>query len=370
MTAETADGAGLATGGVRLGLNFLPTVGPKEATGAEFYAECLELCELGDRLGFVHVKAVEHFFCEWGGYSPDPIAFLCAVAARTKNVRLVTGAVVPAFTHPIHLAASLAVLDNLSGGRLDAGFARAFLPLEFAAFGVPMSQSRERFEEGIEAVERLWREERFRWDGTFHSFGPLPPLLPRPAQDPCPPIFVAATISPETFEWAGRHGYHLMIIPLVAGDERLSELLARYRTARAEAGHRSAARTHVSYQCYVAENGREAVERAAAHYEVYRAKQIEAYSSWSGVESTQYPGYEKMLDAVRQTKFAALHETGKVIVGDVDEVAAKLRAVADRYPGAEISLHVRYGGISHQEAVRSVILLGERVLPRLTGGVE
>ncbi|MGH3784169.1 MAG: LLM class flavin-dependent oxidoreductase [Pseudonocardiaceae bacterium] len=353
--------------GLRLGLNFLPTVGPKVTGAHDFYNQCMDLCVLGDRLGFSHVKAVEHYFCEWGGYSPDPIAFLSAVAMKTSRVRLVTGAVVPAFTHPIRLAASLSVLDNLSGGRLDAGFARGFLPSEFEAFGVPMAQSRARFEEGIEAVRRLWCDEQFRWEGTFHQFGPLPPLLPRPMQEPCPPIFVAATISPESFEWAGRHGYQLMIIPVVASHERLADLLIHYRDARAAAGHLSAPRIHVSYQCYVAEREDEAVERAAAHYAAYRDLQIEAYSSWDGVESADYPGYQRMLDAVRSTQFERLHEDDKVIVGDVDGTIEKLLGVGRRYPGAEISLHVRYGNIPQAEAVRTVTLLGEQVLPRLAG---
>ncbi|MDT0444513.1 LLM class flavin-dependent oxidoreductase [Streptomyces johnsoniae] len=351
---------------MKLGLNFLPTVGPGEANAADYYRECLELCVLADRLGFSHVKAVEHYFCEWGGYSPDPCAFLSAVAIATHRVRLVTGAVIPAFTHPIRQAASLAVVDNLSGGRLDAGFARAFLPAEFEAFGVPLAESRARFEEGVRAVERLWREERFRWEGTFHRFGPLPPLLPRPAQRPCPPVFVAATVSPESFEWAGRHGYHLMIIPLVASHERLSALLDLYHRARADAGHPPTARMHVSYHLYVAEDPAEAMELAAAHYAAYQKKQIEAYSSWEGVQSDQYPGYEKMLDAVRATSFADLHAAGKVIAGDVDAVTDQLREVGRLYPGAEVSLHVRYGDTPHAEAVRSVTLLGERVLPRLS----
>ncbi|UED87490.1 LLM class flavin-dependent oxidoreductase [Streptomyces profundus] len=351
---------------MKVGLNFLPTVGPKEASAAEYYRECLELCVLADDLGLSHVKAVEHYFTEWGGYSPDPVAFLSAVSAVTSRIRLVTGAVIPAFTHPIRQAASLAVLDNLSDGRLDAGFARAFLPAEFEAFDVPLSQSRPRFEEGVRAVEQLWTAERFRWDGTFHRFGPLPPLLPRPAQSPGPPIFVAATVSPESFEWAGRHGYHLMIIPLVASHERLSALLDRYREARADAGHSlESARMHVSYHLYVAEDAAEAMARAAAHYTAYQEKQLAAYASWDGVRSDQYPGYEKMLDAVRSTTFADLHAAGKVIAGGVDAVTEQLREVGRRYPGAEVSVHVRYGDTSHSEALRTVRLLGERVLPRL-----
>ncbi|RSM81611.1 flavin-dependent oxidoreductase [Kibdelosporangium aridum] len=347
------------------GLNFLPTLGPDEMPADRFYAECLELCEVADDLGFSHVKAVEHHFHEWGGYSPDPVVFLTAVAARTRNVRLVTGAVVPAFQHPVKLASSLSVLDNISGGRLDAGFGRAFLPSEFAAFDIPMSESRDRMQEGVTAVERLWHDEQFRWEGKFHQFGPLPRMLPRPVQQPGPPVFMAATVSPESFQWAGERGYHLMIIPIVASHQRLVELLEVHRAARVEAGHPPQGRVHVSYHCYVAESGTEARQRAEEHFEHYKTKQLEAYGSWRGVKSDQYPGYEKMEEATRRTTFTDLLDAGNVVVGDVDEVTKAMLRIGELYPGAEVSLQVRFGDVTHEEALRSVRLIGREVLPSL-----
>ncbi|MCB5910257.1 LLM class flavin-dependent oxidoreductase [Streptomyces pinistramenti] len=350
---------------MKLGINFLPTVGPAEAAADQFYDDCLELGAEADELGFHHVKMVEHHFHEWGGYSPDPVALLSAMARHTRRVRLVTGAVTPAFTHPIKLASSLLVLDNLSHGRLDAGFGRAFLPSEFAAFGVNMDDSRALLEENVEAIHRLWTDSGFRWEGRFHRFGPLPPLLPRPAQQPAPPVFIAATTSPETFVWAGRHGYHLMVMPVVASHEKLTGLLESYRRARTEHGHSRSHRLHVSYHAYVAESHAEAVERAEEHYEAYRDKQIEAYSSWRGSASAQYPGYERMEAAARNTTLSDLMAADNVVIGGVAEVGAALRRIHDLYPGAEISLHCRYGSITQPEALRTVRLLGEKVLPDL-----
>lgn len=351
---------------MKVGLNFLPTVGPSEMPAHQFYAECLELCSAADDLGFSHAKVVEHYFYEWGGYSPDPITLLAAVAARTKRLRLVTGAAVPAFSHPIKLAAALAVLDNISGGRLDAGFGRAFLPTEFNAFGVSMSESRARMQEGVAAIRQLWTDEQFRWKGTFHQFGPLPALLPRPCQQPCPPIFIAATGSAESFEWAGANGYHLMIIPIVATHEKLSGLLELYRRVRQDNGHSQAHRLHVSYHGYVAKDRIEARDRAEQHFEDYKRKQLEAYGSWRGVASSQYPGYEQMEAAVRRTTFEDLRTAGNVIVGDVAEVVDALQRVAELYPGAEASLHLRFGDVTHEEAMRSMTLLGTEVLPKLS----
>src|SRR5215510_6476674 len=113
---------------MRFGINFFPSVDPTHLSGRDYYRQALALAARADELGYHHVRTVEHYFRGYGGYSPSPVVFLTAVAQRTRRVRLVTGAVLPAFNHPIKLAAELAMLDCLSDGRLDAGFARAFSP--------------------------------------------------------------------------------------------------------------------------------------------------------------------------------------------------------------------------------------------------
>lgn len=332
----------------------------------QYYDEFLQACVEADELGFSHIRAVEHYFNDWGGYSPDPVVFLTAVATRTHRVRLATGALVPALHHPVKLAAALSMLDNISGGRLDAGFCRGALPTAFSAFDVPLAESRERMQEGVAAVRRLWQDEEFRWQGPFHQFGPLPALLPRPLQQPHPPVFIAASSSPQTYEWAGTHGCHLMIVPIVTGHETLARLLATHRAAWERAGHAGPVRLHVSYLCYLAPDSTEAVERAQTHFEYDKRQRGEAFSTWRGITSDHYPGYERAEDAVRKAKFVEVRASGGVIVGDVEEAVAALLEVEKFYPGAEASLQVRFGGVTHQEALRTVRLLGTQVLPRLT----
>src|SRR5207253_2608918 len=161
-------GYGPARGGqVRYGLNFFPSFRLSDRSTAEYYDQVLRLAERGDELGYTSAKCVEHYFHEYGGHTPSPIVLLAAIAARTKRLRPITGAVIPAFSHPIKLAGELAMLDNLCHGRLDVGFGRAFIPAEFEAFGVDLDDSRARFEEGIEAVVRLWTEKRVTFRGRF-----------------------------------------------------------------------------------------------------------------------------------------------------------------------------------------------------------
>src|SRR5439155_25192655 len=129
--------------------NDFPTLLTMHPSSAQYFAESLNLTQRADELGFATVSIVEHHFKPYGGASPNPIVFLSAASQRAPHVRLVTGAVVPAFNHPLKYAGELAMLDCISNGRLDAGFARAFLPDEFEAFGVAIEDSRARYDEGI-----------------------------------------------------------------------------------------------------------------------------------------------------------------------------------------------------------------------------
>ena len=145
---------------MKFGIGFFPDGGPDRISARQYFEEALALAERADALGYDSVKMVEHHFTSYGGYSPDPSVFLAACAQRAPRMRMVTGAVLPAFNHPLKLAGQLAMLDALCGGRLDVGVARAFMPYEFDGFGVSMEESRPRFEEGILALRRLWTEER------------------------------------------------------------------------------------------------------------------------------------------------------------------------------------------------------------------
>src|SRR2546428_13870728 len=134
---------------MEFGMHFFPDVRPEQTSAAQYFDESLRLVDWCDVFGYSHVRIVEHYFHHWGGYSPNPIVFLTAASQRTRRARLVTGAVLPVFNSPLKLAGEIAMLDAISGGRLDAGFARAFLPHEFETFGVSLEESRSRFTEGM-----------------------------------------------------------------------------------------------------------------------------------------------------------------------------------------------------------------------------
>src|ERR1700738_3317844 len=140
---------------MEFGIQFFPCVGPDEVPAADYFSDVLDLSELADELAYDHLRMVEHYFHPYGGYSPNPLLFLAAAAQRTKRIRLITGAVLPIFNHPLKLAGEIGMVDAISKGRLEVGFARAFLPHEFARFGAKLDDSRAAFDEGIETVRRL-----------------------------------------------------------------------------------------------------------------------------------------------------------------------------------------------------------------------
>ncbi|MEV1062974.1 LLM class flavin-dependent oxidoreductase [Streptomyces sp. NPDC050263] len=348
---------------MKFGINLFPTVGPAEKSAGQHFEESLRLAELADTLGFHHVKTVEHYFHEYGGYSPDPVTFLAAAATRTRRVRLVTGAVLPAFTHPLKLAGKLAMLDNISQGRLDVGFGRAFLPDEFTAFEVSMDESRARFDEGVEACRRLWAEEDVVWEGRFHRFGPLT-LLPRTWQRPHPRILVATAKTPASAEAAGRAGYGVMLVPSINPREQVQKTLALYRDTASAAGFKPTEEdVHMSYSCYLAEDAQAAREKGKLASDRANQALASAVSAWKETRSADYPGYEKIVERAGKGDFDRAVAERKALVGTPAEVRAAIDDIRAWFGDFTISLQVISGAMPFEESARTMRLFADQVLP-------
>ena len=272
---------------MQFGLNFFPCLSPEERSAEQHFREVIELAKLADSLGYTHVREVEHYFEPYGGYSPNPIVLLAALATVTKKVRLVTGAVLPAFNNPLKLAGEIGMLDAISGGRIEVGFARAFLPHEFERFGVSLDESRERFTEGVAQIRLLLEQTNVSHSGKFHSFRNLT-SLPRPTQNPRPPFWVAAIGTPQSFAEAGRNGYGIMAIPLDAG--RMTELIGTYREAWRSAGHPGKGMVMNSFFMCCAETRDEAIDDFREPTNRHLKGLVGAASGWrSGSSSSSSP---------------------------------------------------------------------------------
>src|ERR1700733_8048303 len=349
---------------MQVGIQFFPDVGPDVKSARDYWQEALSLVALCDHYGYSHVRTVEHYFHPSGGYSPNPVVFLAAAAQVTRRARLVTGAVLPAFNNPLKPAGELAMLDALCNGRLDIGFPRAFLPHEFARFGVKLDESRARFDEGMEQVRQLLEQENVTSAGRFHDFRNVT-SLPRPTQKPRPPFYVAALATKESFERAGTAGPGIMAVPMAGG--AMAELIKIYREAWQRAGHPDNGTVMLAFHMFCHDHQATAEHLAREPLNRYLHSLVTAASEWmSGESSADYPGYDKIIAALAQDNFDTQVAKCAAWVGTpqriLDTVASYKRQIGD----FEIaSLQVNFNDITLADAEASMRLFGEKVLPRL-----
>ena len=154
------------------------------------YAQILEQVKWLDELGADLVWFTEHHFVE-DGYLPSWIPVASAMASITKRVRFGTDICLMPFNHPIRLAEDLAVLDNISGGRVDLGIGMGYAPHEFRGFGFPIARRVSLMNEGIEVLQRCFTGERFSYHGNRYQFSDVR-IEPGYVQENGPPLWIAA----------------------------------------------------------------------------------------------------------------------------------------------------------------------------------
>ncbi|MGH7247359.1 MAG: LLM class flavin-dependent oxidoreductase [Pseudomonadota bacterium] len=345
---------------MQFGVQFFPCFSSADKSAESYFEECLALAEEAETLGYTHARTVEHYFRRYGGHSPNPIVFLAAVSQRTRKMRLVTGAVVPAFNNPLKLAGEIGMLDAISHGRLDVGFARAFLPHEFRRFNISPDESTARFREGLNQVELLLTTERATHRGQFHSFEDLT-SLPRPTQKPRSKFYIASTRTPDSFEFAGRSGYSLMAIPIGP----LAPLIAAYREAWHEAGHSGDGEVMIAFHMFCHRDKKLAREIPRRAFEMYFEALFESAGEWTqGTSSKDYEGYDKSIERMKGFSLESQIESGGAWIGTPDEIKAIIR----RFKGAvgefeHASLQINFGTLDFAEARQSMRLFAREVMP-------
>ena len=174
-------------------------------TERQVYMNALEQVRLADELGFDSVWAVEHHFLEEYAHCSAPEVFLTACAAQTKQIRVGHGIVVcvPEFNNPIRIAERAAVLDIISGGRLEFGTGRSATWTELGGFNANVDVTKKTWDEFVHVIPQMWINERFGYEGDFFSM-PTRAVLPKPYQKPHPPMWVAVSSPGTEFDAADR----------------------------------------------------------------------------------------------------------------------------------------------------------------------
>ena len=207
--------------------------------------EIIAQVEEAERLGFADVWLTEHYFTGESVYN-DAVLFAGALAMRTRTIRLGFAVLQMPFHHPVRLATQLALLDNLSGGRVDVGVGRGTIynEYEFIGHGLRSDDSRERMKEVVDILEQAWTAGPISYRGRFHSLD-APAIRPRPVQRPGPPLWRSA-ISPDSFRTCGRLG-----IPVLAARLPVPQIRQRwalYQEGLDEGGHDPAVRERLLEQ--------------------------------------------------------------------------------------------------------------------------
>jgi alkanesulfonate monooxygenase SsuD/methylene tetrahydromethanopterin reductase-like flavin-dependent oxidoreductase (luciferase family) len=171
---------------------------------ADLYRNHLEEAALAEELGFDCVWVSEHHFSP-DCWNPAPFAFLGAVAARTSRVRIGTYVLLLPLHNPVRVAEDVAVLDNISQGRIDLGVGVGSSPEEFASFGIPLENRLGRTFEALRIIERCFAGEEFTHEGKYYNFRNVR-MTTTPVQRPGPPILVAA-MGEQSVAWTARRGY-------------------------------------------------------------------------------------------------------------------------------------------------------------------
>ena len=338
---------------------------PLDRTEKEIVDEQFDIMVRAEEFGFDSIWPAEHHFSEYG-YCASPAVTLAALASRTQRIRLGTGVVVLPLNHPVRVAEDFAILDLLSGGRVDLGVGRGYQPHEFNGYGVDQARSRDIFRESVEIIHSAWTKERFDYDGEFYQLHNLS-VRPKPLQKPHPPMWMAS-LSPETFQLCGQYGFNLMCAPVFGFDvNKGAAQIEEYRQALRDHGRNPAEHEVAALiMTYVAETEQEALadfKDAVMWYFRTFAKYIAPPKGAPAIKT--YEMYTAARDWLQTLEWDAVVQSGAVVCGSPDQVAERIAQINELCGITHYLAWTRIGGLAHSKVLRSMELMRDRVMPQV-----
>lgn len=351
---------------MHIGLNFGfgkldPTVSDHEVYRSE-----TELAVLAEGLGYDSVWAVEHHFSDYA-FCPDNLLWLAHVAGRTSTIGLGTGAVIlPWNAQPLRVAEKLLMLDNLSNGRAIFGMGRGLSRKEFEPFGVPLEETRERFDESsrmiIEAIET----------GFIAGDGPYYPQL-RTQLKPGP----YASWKDRLYTVAGSHDSmvsgvnnrcRLMSFILRPVDKMMptfNAYLDLYRQTWNEQPHPVC----LNVAMYCDSDEKVAVDGMYEYVGNFFEANVQHYEM-DGVHFANTKGYERYSDNASILREKGVSKAGRdyadaALYGTPQMILDKLVWIQEQMGQYELILQPSFGGMTHAVARKSIELFATEVMPRV-----
>jgi alkanesulfonate monooxygenase SsuD/methylene tetrahydromethanopterin reductase-like flavin-dependent oxidoreductase (luciferase family) len=328
----------------------------------EIYRQHLDELALAEAMGFSHYWFFEHHLSPTAPM-PAPNLMIAAAAQRTRRMRLGNMVNVLPFRNPLLVAEEAAMLDQMTGGRLDIGIGRGGKAVEYQSFCVDPADSRAMFRESIEVLERLWSDELFVHRGRFFNVEKTAALSPALVQRPHPPLYVTAN-SAESLTFAAERDLHFVQLDALIDDCKRD--IEFYRGVAGNAGHAARPRLCLTREVYVAPTEREARAEAKKHL-------LEYWNLWGRftqfVEAGQIPAsfesWYKRAPRLYAMSFDELVESGMVLAGSPEGVARQILRHADELDLAMLVGTFQLGSMPHDMVARSLLLFGEQVMSRV-----
>ncbi len=341
--------------------------------GAALYHEYLDQLTLAAKLGFDGVGVNEHHQTSYG-LMPAPNLLASILIDRTRGMSTkvaVLGRALPLVKNPIFIAEEFAMLDNLSDGRLIAGFVRGIGP-EYFSSGVNPAESHERFHEAHDMIVRAWTETGpFFYEGKHYDLGYIN-CWPRPVQTPHPPIWIPSQGSAETIDWAAHPSRKYPFIVTFTPVETVLRNHQLYKERADRYGYQASGdQLGWAIPTYVAETDEIARRESEAHIEALFNLFLKippeflfppGYTSIASYNAIM-KGRQGMAFVRQRLKDYA--DKGTFLVGSPQTVAEKIAEVNAKSGVKNLICLVQFGTLPDELVRKNIQMLSEEVLPKI-----
>ena len=335
-----------------------PAYGNSRKDPSQLLGEVMEQCLQAEEIGLNSVWVPEHHFGLFG-VLPSATVFLANVAARTKRVKLGPATVLLPVQHPLRVAEEFALLDLLSDGRAQLSVGRGYDAREYAAFGVNFAQSQEIFFEGLEVIKKAWSHETSSHQGVHYQY-PEVTVLPRPVQQPYPPIYVACFSEP-TLRHAARAGFDVIFAPFAAAMMfgSLQNAVLEFKKESDVAGH-VGRKAMCSYFVNVTYNGLETLNTKERLLHYFHGI-LPAFPA----DRASAPAHIRyFVDIVERMQTMTPEDLGdrSIITGSPEDC---IRVLKDCEAAGieEVILYFGFGGWDHSETMKSMERVAKELSP-------
>jgi flavin-dependent trigonelline monooxygenase, oxygenase component len=330
------------------------------------YAEAFDQVVNADRLGYSTYSIIEHFFFPKFGASPNPFAFFAKASERTRNIKFRTLVHVLPYHNPAVLASQIAQFDMLVDGRYEFGLGRghAWLPL---TSGVPVEESRARYEEALKIVIDALEKERFSADGRYFKIKDGH-IVPRPTLGRKFRIFLGGT-SDSTYELAGERGYAMVVPPLLPY-EALRPQLDIYRASCKKHGNNpDIVWIHACYLDFDSDTAKREAEKMMRGFLKGNASVLlENRNEMPSKEALEAAGYgfyaSGIMENFSDMPYDEMIKNDIVWVGTPHDVIERIEAVQKLCEGlTEVAITVNPGGVEHWKTIKTQEMFAYHVMP-------